>query len=232
MIQLYHVTKYYGKERPALIDISFKVEKGEFIFITGPSGAGKTTLLRLLFCEERPDEGQILIQGVNVVKIKSRAVPYFRRHIGFVFQDFRLLPKKTVFDNIALTLKIVGVAKSNIKKMVFESLRMVGLEHKKDAYPVFLSGGEKQRVAIARAIVNSPPIILADEPTGNLDSGLSKEIFGILKEINHRGTTIIITTHDRRIVDEEKRRSITLQKGAIVNEKAMIQCEGIPSSAR
>ncbi|MEK7871265.1 MAG: ATP-binding cassette domain-containing protein, partial [Nitrospirota bacterium] len=139
---------------------------------------------------------------------------------------------KTVFDNIALTLKIVGVAKSNIKKMVFESLRMVGLEHKKDAYPVFLSGGEKQRVAIARAIVNSPPIILADEPTGNLDSGLSKEIFGILKEINHRGTTIIITTHDRRIVDEEKRRSITLQKGAIVNEKAMIQCEGIPSSAR
>lgn len=232
MIQLYHVTKYYGKERPALIDISFKVEKGEFIFITGPSGAGKTTLLRLLFCEERPDEGQILIQGVNVVKIKSRAVPYFRRHIGFVFQDFRLLPKKTVFDNIALTLKIVGVAKSNIKKMVFESLRMVGLEHKKNAYPVFLSGGEKQRVAIARAIVNSPPIILADEPTGNLDSGLSKEIFGILKEINHRGTTIIITTHDRRIVDEEKRRSITLQKGAIVNEKAMIQCEGIPSSAR
>ncbi len=232
MIQLYHVTKYYGKERPALIDISFKVEKGEFIFITGPSGAGKTTLLRLLFCEERPDEGQILIQGVNVVKIKNRAIPYFRRHIGFVFQDFRLLPKKTVFDNIALTLKIVGLAKSNIKRRVFESLRMVGLEHKKDAYPVFLSGGEKQRVAIARAIVNNPPIILADEPTGNLDSGLSREIFGILKEINHRGTTIIITTHDRRIVDEEKRRSITLQKGAIVNEKAMVQCEGLPRIAR
>lgn len=232
MIQLYHVTKYYGKERPALIDISFKVEKGEFIFITGPSGAGKTTLLRLLFCEERPDEGQILIQGVNVVKIKNRAVPYLRRHIGFVFQDFRLLPKKTVFDNIALTLKIVGLAKSNIKRRVIESLRMVGLEHKKDAYPVFLSGGEKQRVAIARAIVNNPPIILADEPTGNLDSGLSREIFGILKEINHRGTTIIITTHDRRIVDEEKRRSITLQKGAIVNENTMVHCEGLPRIAR
>lgn len=232
MIQMFHVTKYYGKEKPALVDISLKVEKGEFIFITGPSGAGKTTLLKLLFCEERPDEGQILIQGINVVKIRGSAVPYLRRNIGFIFQDFRLLPKKTVFDNIALTLKIVGLSRPDIKRRVFESLRMVGLEHKRDSYPTFLSGGEKQRVAIARAIVNNPPIILADEPTGNLDPGLSREIFGILKEINHRGATIITATHDRRIVDEEKRRSIILQNGAIVDERIMVHYEGSPRIAR
>lgn len=232
MIQMFHVTKHYGKEIPALVDISLKVEKGEFIFITGPSGAGKTTLLKVLFCEERPDEGQILIQGINVVKIKNSGVPFLRRSIGFIFQDFRLLPKKTVFDNVALALKIVGVARSDIKRRVFEGLRMVGLEHKRDSYPAFLSGGEKQRVAIARAIVNNPPIILADEPTGNLDPGLSREIFRLLKEINHRGTTIITATHDRRIVDEEKRRSITLQNGAIVDERNMIHYEGSPRIVR
>lgn len=232
MIQMFHVTKYYGKERPALVDISLKIEKGEFIFITGPSGAGKTTLLKVLFCEERPDEGQILIQGINVVKIKNSVVPFLRRSIGFIFQDFRLLPKKTVFDNVALALKIIGLSRSDIKRRVFESLRMVGLEHKRDSYPAFLSGGEKQRVAIARAIVNNPPIILADEPTGNLDPGLSREIFRLLKEINHRGTTIITTTHDKRIVDEEKRRSITLQDGAIVDERNMIHYEGLPRIVR
>ena len=232
MIHMFHVTKYYGKGRPALVDISLKVEKGEFVFITGPSGAGKTTLLKLLFCEEKPEEGQILIQGINVVKIKNSAVPYLRRNIGFIFQDYRLLPKKTVFDNVALVLKIVGLSRNEIKRRVFESLRMVGLEHKRESYPTFLSGGEKQRVAIARAIVNNPPIILADEPTGNLDPGLSREIFGLLKEINHRGATIVAATHDKRIVDEEKRRSITLKNGAIAEERQVVQYEGLSGLAR
>lgn len=226
MIQMFHVTKYYGKERPALVDINLKVEKGEFIFITGSSGAGKTTLLKLLFCEERPDEGQILIQGRNVAKIKDSAIPYLRRNIGIIFQDFRLLQKKTVFDNIALVLKVAGISRSDIKRRVFEGLRMVGLERKRDSFPPSLSGGEQQRVAIARAIVNNPSIILADEPTGNLDPLLSREIFALLKEVNHKGTTIIAATHDRRIVEEEKRRSITIQGGTIVDERAMITVRG------
>jgi len=217
MIELFHVYKSYGNGKPALADITLRVEKGEFIFIVGPSGAGKTTLLKLLFCMEHVDSGQILIQGKNIAKLKKTAIPYLRRNMGFIFQEFKLLARKSVFDNVALPLRVQGGNTSEIRRRVSEVLRMVRLEHKKEAFPPFLSGGEQQRVAIARAIINEPMVLLADEPTGNMDSTNAKDIFELLETIHMRGTAMIVATHNTDIVNRLRKRVVALADGKIVN---------------
>ncbi len=217
MIQLIHVTKYYDR-RPALSDVTLEIEKGEFVLLMGPSGAGKSTLLRLLIGAERPDDGQIFVQGRNVTKLTPSEVPYLRRRIGVVFQDFRLLPKKTVFGNVALPLVVQGASGSEIKRKVTEALRAVGVEHKKDQWPATLSTGEQQRVCIARAIVNGPIILLADEPTGNLDPELTNEIIELFKLINARGTTVVVATHDPQVMAQVNRRVVTLVQGTLLVE--------------
>ncbi len=217
MIQLFHVWKHYAK-RPALSDITLQIEKGEFVLLMGPSGAGKTTLLKLLFCAERADDGQILIQGRNVARIKPSGVPYLRRTMGFVFQDFRLLQKKTVFDNVALPLLVQGLSAFDIRRKVSEALKAVGLEHRKESRPAMLSAGEQQRACIARAIVNSPLILLADEPTGNMDPDLAAEIMDLFKTINARGTTLLIATHNRQVVEQVNRRVVTLAEGQLASD--------------
>lgn len=217
MIQLFHVSKSYERRR-ALSDINLHVLKGEFVLLMGPSGAGKTTLLKLLFCAESPDEGQILVQNRNVARLRRADVPYFRRTMGFVFQDFRLLPKKSVFENVALPLTVQGVGSFDIRRKVTEALKAVGVEHKKESRPVTLSAGEQQRVCIARAIVNGPNVLLADEPTGNLDSELASDIIELFKAINARGTTIMCATHNRRVVEQVRRRVVTLHEGHIVGD--------------
>ncbi len=217
MIQLFHVWKHYAK-RPALSDITLQIEKGEFVLLMGPSGAGKTTLLKLLFCAERADDGQILIQGKNVARIKPSGVPYLRRTMGFVFQDFRLLQKKTVFDNVALPLLVQGLSSFDIRRKASEALKAVGLEHRKESRPAMLSAGEQQRACIARAIVNSPLILLADEPTGNMDPDLAAEIMDLFKTINARGTTLVIATHNRQVVEQVNRRVVTLAEGRLASD--------------
>ncbi|HEV8540714.1 MAG TPA: cell division ATP-binding protein FtsE [Nitrospiraceae bacterium] len=218
MIQLFHVSKYYDR-RPALQDINLQIEKGEFVWLMGPSGAGKTTLLKLLFCAEQPDEGQILVQGRNVARLRSSAVPYLRRTMGLVFQDFRLLPKKSVFENVALPLMVQGASPFDIRRKVAETLKAVGVEHKRGSRPATLSAGEQQRVCIARAIVNGPIILLADEPTGNLDPELSGEILELFKVINARGTTVMLATHNRQLVEQVRRRVVTLDQGKLVSDE-------------
>ncbi len=215
MIQIFHVTKYYDR-RPALVDINLQIQKGDFVLLMGPSGAGKTTLLKLVFCAESPDEGQILVQNRNIARLRPSDVPYLRRTMGFVFQDFRLLPKKNVFDNVALPLVVQGASSFEIKRRVAEALKAVGVEHKKDSRPVTLSAGEQQRVCIARAIVNGPSILLADEPTGNMDPDLAQEIFELFKAINARGTTVVVATHNRQMIDQINRRVVMLQHGQVV----------------
>jgi cell division transport system ATP-binding protein len=215
MIQMFHVSKYYDKNYPALRDISLEINKGDFVFVMGPSGAGKSTLLKLIFCAERADEGQILIQGRNIARLSDSKIPYLRRNLGVVFQDYKLLQSRTIYENIAFSLKVCGVSNSEIKRRVYFVLKQVGLEHKSDTFPIRLSGGEQQRAAIARAIVNEPAILIADEPTGNLDYNMSVEIFEILKDINVRGTTVIVATHNREIVSKMQRRIISLDKGKI-----------------
>lgn len=217
MIQMFHVSKYYDKNYPALRDISLEINKGDFVFVMGPSGAGKSTLLKLIFCAERADEGQILIQGRNIARLSDSKIPYLRRNLGVVFQDYKLLQSRTIYENIAFSLKVCGVSNSEIKRRVYFVLKQVGLEHKSDSFPIRLSGGEQQRTAIARAIVNEPAILIADEPTGNLDYNMSVEIFEILKDINVRGTTVIVATHNREIVSKMQRRIISLDKGKIVS---------------
>ena len=217
MIQMFHVSKYYDKNYPALRDISLEINKGDFVFVMGPSGAGKSTLLKLIFCAERADEGQILIQGRNIARLSDSKIPYLRRNLGVVFQDYKLLQSRTIYENIAFSLKVCGVSNSEIKRKVYFVLKQVGLEHKADSFPIRLSGGEQQRAAIARAIVNEPAILIADEPTGNLDYNMSVEIFEILKDINVRGTTVIVATHNREIVSKMQRRIISLDKGKIVS---------------
>lgn len=218
MIQLFHVSKYYDR-RPALSDINLQIEKGEFVLVMGPSGAGKTTLLKLLFCAEAPDEGQILVQNRNVARLRPSDVPYFRRTMGFVFQDFKLLPKKTVFENVALPLVVQGVSAFDARRKVMEALKSVGVEHRKEARPATLSAGEQQRVCIARAIVNGPLILLADEPTGNMDPELASEIIELLKAINARGTTVVVATHNRQVVEQVNRRVVTLNQGKLVSDE-------------
>jgi cell division transport system ATP-binding protein len=225
MIQLFHVSKWYDR-RSALCDISLHVGKGELVVLMGPSGAGKTTLLRLLFCAELPDEGQILVQDRNIARLKPSEVPYLRRTMGFVFQDFKLLPKKTVFENVALPLLVQGASAFETRRKVMEALKAVGVEHRKESRPASLSAGEQQRVSIARAIANGPFILLADEPTGNLDSELAAEILELFKVINARGTTVMIATHNRQVLDQVRRRVITLNQGKLMSDEEPRQWVG------
>ncbi|MBI1824678.1 MAG: cell division ATP-binding protein FtsE [Nitrospirae bacterium] len=218
MIQFSNVFKGYHPRQFILKDVSFSIDKGEFVFIMGPSGAGKTTLLKLLFCEEKIDQGSILVQGQNIARIQSSAIPFYRRKIGFIFQDFRLIQKKTVFENVAPALKIMHVPTKETEKKVMEALALVGLEYKKEVVAIDLSGGEQQRVCIARAFVNRPPIILADEPTGNLDFDLSLHFLQLLKGIQARGTTIVVATHNKELVNMSKKRIITIKEGRVSSE--------------
>jgi cell division transport system ATP-binding protein len=218
MIQLFHVTKYYDR-RPALTDVTLQIDKGEFVLLMGPSGAGKTTLLKLLYCATSLDEGQILIQGRNVARIRPSAVPYLRRTMGVVFQDFKLLPKKNVYDNVALPLLVQGLSAFETRRKVMEALKAVGADHRKESRPAMLSAGEQQRVCIARAIVNSPIILLADEPTGNMDAELAREIVELFKTINARGTTVLVATHNRQVIEQVGRRVVTLDQGKVVADE-------------
>jgi cell division transport system ATP-binding protein len=220
MIEFYHVSKAYNGG-PALHDVSFKIDKGEFVFLTGHSGAGKTTLLRLIFRADAPDEGQILVNNRNLLHIRESEVPYLRRMIGFVFQDFRLLPKKTVFENVALALKVTGMPEGVLRVKVAETLSAVGLGHKADAMPLTLSAGEQQRVSLARAIVNDPQILLADEPTGNLDADLSGEILELMKSTNARGTTVVLATHNRELLKRWRHRVMRLDQGRLAEDRAL-----------
>ena len=218
MIKLEHVSKSYSAGVPALNDVNLEIEDGEFVFVVGDSGSGKSTLIKLLLKELEPTEGSIIINGKNLKKIKRRNIPKFRRNIGVVFQDFRLLKDRNVYENIAFAQKVIGEPTSKIRKRVQMMLSMVGLAHKYRAYPNEISGGEQQRVAIARALVNEPSILLADEPTGNLDSNNAWEIMKLLEEINQRGTTVIVVTHNLEIVKVMKKRVITIKKGIVVSD--------------
>jgi cell division transport system ATP-binding protein len=226
MIQMFHVTKAYPGDPPVLVDVNLTVEKGEFVFLTGPSGAGKTTLLRLVFCAEPATRGQILVGGRNVARIRQGSVPFLRRNIGVVFQDFKLLPHRTVLDNVALALDVLGVPRPEARARALRMLKLVGLQHKVTSLPLKLSGGEQQRVVIARALVNEPALLLADEPTGNLDPDLTLEIMSLLAEANVRGTTVVVATHDTTVVDRYQKRVVRLEKGRVVSDA------GGPASVR
>lgn len=215
MIRLQNVSKNYGG-RPALNNVNLHISMGEFAFLVGPSGAGKSTLMRLLYREEVPCSGNVYIGGVNLNRLHARQIPLLRRRLGIVFQDYKLLPRQTVFSNVAYILRALGVAEADVARRVGSALNVVNLEHKATAYPSELSGGEQQRVGIARAIVNGPPVLLADEPTGNLDPATSLEIVQLLERISQRGTTVLISTHDQPIVNALKRRVIGLRDGEII----------------
>lgn len=221
MIQIFNVSKVYtgDVQVEALSEINLHIKKGEFVFIVGPSGAGKSTLTRLMIREELPTKGQVMIDGRSVLRMKSREIPYLRRKIGFIFQDFRLLTDRTVYENVAFAMEAVELPRSEVRERVPAVLEMVGLKDKLKAYPSQLSGGQQQRVCIARAVVNDPLLIIADEPTGNLDPDTSWEIMNILLAINKRGTTIVTATHDREMVDRLKRRVIALRGGFIVRDE-------------
>lgn len=219
MIDLQNVSKTYAAGTPAVNDISLHIDKGEFVFIVGDSGAGKSTLIKLLLKELEPTEGKIVINGKNLGRMKRRKIPMLRRDIGVVFQDFRLLKDRSVYDNIAFAQRVVETPAKVIRRRVPSMLSMVGLAEKYKAFPKELSGGEQQRVAIARALVNNPPILLADEPTGNLDPKNSWEIMKLLEEINNRGTTVIVVTHNKEVVDAMQKRVITIKKGVIVSDE-------------
>ncbi len=226
IIQLMHVSKWHDR-RAALSDVSLEIDKGEFVLLVGPSGAGKTTLLRMLIGEEQPDEGQIFMQGRNVSKLRQSEIPHLRRKVGAVFQDFRLLPKKSVFDNVALPLIVQGSSEKDIRRKVMESLRAVGIDHKKDQSPTSLSTGEQQRVCIARAVVNGPVVLLADEPTGNLDPDRTAEIIELFKLINARGTTVVVATHNPEVVNLINRRVVNLMQGVLLPEQRMGERVGV-----
>ena len=219
LIQLQNVTKTYLNGAKALIDVTMRVNKGEFLFLVGPSGAGKSTLTKLLYREEIPSRGQIILDGKNVIRMRPREIPYLRRKIGMVFQDFRLLPKKTVTENVAFALEVTGASNREIDRAVPAVLDMVGLTDKADAFPDHLSGGEQQRVCVARAIVNSPLLLIADEPTGNLDPETSWDLMKLFMDINRRGTTIIMATHAWDIVDDMKKRVVEMAGGRIVRDE-------------
>ena len=218
MIKLEHVSKSYSAGIPALNDVNLEIEDGEFVFIVGDSGSGKSTMIKLLLKELEPSAGTITINGKNLGRIRRRQIPKFRRNIGVVFQDFRLLKDRNVYENIAFAQKVIGEPTRSIKKKVPAFLSMVGLAAKYRSYPKELSGGEQQRVAIARALINEPSILLADEPTGNLDNNNAWEIMKLLEEVNDRGTTVIVVTHNMEIVKVMKKRVITVQKGVIVSD--------------
>ncbi len=219
MIAMRNVSKSYVTEKPALNDVNVEIGSGEFVFIVGHSGSGKSTFIRLLLRELTPSRGQIIVAGQDLAKMKNWKVPYLRRNIGCVFQDFKLLPNKTSFENVAFALEVIGKSKHVIRTQVPEVLRLVGLEDKIDNYPDELSGGEQQRVSIARAFVNRPPLLLCDEPTGNLDPQTSLGIMKLLERINKTGTTVLIATHDREMVDNMRRRVIALEGGRIIRDQ-------------
>lgn len=219
MIELRNVTKTYSTGVQALTNINLKIEKEDFVFLVGPSGAGKSTFIKLILKEEELSEGSILINGQDVTKLSKRKVPYHRRNIGIVFQDFRLLPNKTVYENVAFAMEIIEASSKEIRRQVPMVLGMVGLSDKASSYPHQLSGGERQRVSIARAIVNNPAILIADEPTGNLDPETAWEIMKVLKQINRRGTTVLMATHAKDIVDVMQQRVIALEKGRVVRDQ-------------
>jgi cell division transport system ATP-binding protein len=216
VIESYHLSKLYNRGVYALRDLSLTIGKGEFIFLTGPSGAGKSTLLRLLLREELPTEGDLKVLGRDLKALRPAQVQTFRRSVGFVFQDFRLIPRFTVFQNVAFVLRVLGVPVAIQQRKTFQVLKLVGLQHRMNAFPEELSGGEQQRIAIARALINDPQLVLADEPTGNLDPDLSFEIMNLFREINARGTTVIVATHDRELIQRVGRRSISLDHGRLV----------------
>jgi cell division transport system ATP-binding protein len=215
VIETHHLSKLYSRGLYALRDINLSVDKGEFVFLTGPSGAGKSTLLRLLLVQEVPSEGEIVVNGHNLAQIRRRDIQEYRRGIGFVFQDFKLIPTRTVVENISFVLEVLGVPVSQQRRRAFQVLKWVGLQHRMNAYPSDLSGGEQQRVAIARALVNDPALLLADEPTGTLDPDLSLEIMNLLREVNAGGTTVLVATHDRELIRLVGRRTITLEHGHV-----------------
>ena len=221
MIELYHVWKQYQKPGWALSDVSFHVEQGDFWFITGPSGSGKTTLLKIIFREILPTQGQIIVDRRNILKIPDHKIYQLRRKMGIVFQDFRLLFHKRVFDNVAIVLQVLGVPHKEIRRRVFNALRMVNLHNKMWEYPSHLSYGEQQRIAIARAVVNHPMIILADEPTGNLDTELAFEIMSLFREVNRRGATVIICTHDRELIRHFGQKILFLYKGKLLRKESL-----------
>ncbi|HEX2032276.1 MAG TPA: cell division ATP-binding protein FtsE [Actinomycetota bacterium] len=220
MIKTEHVTKVYKDSVVALEDVSIEVSKSEFVFVVGPSGSGKSTFIRLLLKEEEPTRGNIFVAGKNIANLSPWKVPFLRRNIGTVFQDFKLLPDKTVFENVAFALEVIGKPRNVVERRVPEILELVGLGDKLNNYPEELSGGEQQRVSIARAFVNRPLILLADEPTGNLDPSTSVEIMKLLDRINRTGTTVIMATHDNAIVDAMRRRVIELEKGQVIRDQA------------
>ena len=225
MIEFRNVSKVYNNGTEALHNINLKVEKGEFVFIVGSSGAGKSTFLKLITCEERPNEGQVLIDGQDISHIRKGKIPYVRRKMGLVFQDFRLIDHMTVYDNVAFAMRVVGASPKAIKKRVPYILGLVGSQHKAKHYPTEMSGGERQRVGLARALVNNPSMIIADEPTGNIDPALSYEIVDLLSAINERGTTVLMVTHEHSLVKHFHKRIIQIHSGEIVADTAAISKE-------
>jgi cell division transport system ATP-binding protein len=216
VIEAQQASKVYSRGVYALRDLSIRVDKGEFVFRTGPSGAGKSTLLRLLLRQDVPTDGRLIVGGRDLAQLTRRQVQAYRRSLGFVFQDFKLLPNKTVGENVAFVPRVLGMAPAHEQRRTFQVLKWVGLQHRMAAYPMELSGGEQQRIAIARALVNDPVVILADEPTGNLDPDLSLEIMNLFREINARGTTVLVATHDRELIRRVGRRALTLDHGRVV----------------
>ncbi|MEI3529593.1 MAG: cell division ATP-binding protein FtsE [Bacilli bacterium] len=218
MIRMKNVKKQYKNGVVAIYDLDLKIEKGDFVFIIGSTGCGKSTLIKMLYREEKPTSGQIIVGGIDVAKLRNSKVYKIRRKIGVVFQDFKLLPRNTVYENVAFALEVLGLPKEEVHDKVIKALDLVGLKHKAKNYPTQLSGGEQQRVAIARAIVNGPKLLICDEPTGNLDKNTSMEIMKVLEEINKLGTTIIMVTHDNDIVKKMKKRVILLDAGRMVKD--------------
>ncbi len=219
MLLISNVSKIYSGGSVALEDVNVHIEPGEFVFVVGPSGAGKSTFIKMLFREVLPTTGSIFVNGIDILKLQDKEIPYMRRQLGIIFQDYRLLPDRTVYENVAFAMQVIEAPHRKIKRRVLNVLELVGLRHRCNSYPNELSGGEQQRIAIARAIVNDPLLVIADEPTGNLDPETSWDIMNIFKEINESGTTIVMATHDKEIVDAMGKRVIAIEKGHIVRDE-------------